>query len=195
MKISTITYTSLALTTLFAFSEAGCNKKVDVEVCVKTDNYPHETSLTIEDDGSDIRLEMDGFSKSGKTYCDDVRLCPGRHYLLIEDEDCDGFSHNYGEVVMRTRNDKIMDKSLGNFGCNYGWRRFEVPNDTGSNSNTCHGSNCNGNPQPGNGPFGTSNCRACKDKCANKYKGSLWDIKRCKTDRCRAHFGKKTCKD
>lgn len=192
MKISSYAYTALAFTSLATSAYAGCSTdKVNVEVCLKTDNYPHETKLTIDDDDDRTCLEMDGLSKSGKTYCEDVKLCPGRNWLKIEDDQCDGLGHSYGEITIRTRNGKIMDKTLSDFGCTYGWRSFVVPTE-GSRNN---GGGTRGGNGGGSGPFGTSNCRQCKDKCAKKYKGDSWDIKRCKTDRCRAHFGKKPCKD
>jgi len=47
----------LVLTSLNALSEAGCNKKIDVEVCVTADRYPEETALVAEDEGGDVCQE------------------------------------------------------------------------------------------------------------------------------------------
>ena len=46
------------MTSLNALSEAGCNKKIDVKVCVTADRYPEETALVAEDDGGDVCPDM-----------------------------------------------------------------------------------------------------------------------------------------
>ena len=199
MKISSYAYTALTLASLASNAYAGCSTdKVNVEVCLKTDNYPHETKLTIDDDDDRTCLEMDGLSKSGKTYCEDVKLCPGRNWLKIEDDQCDGLGHSHGEITIRTRKSKIMDKTLSDFGCTYGWRSFEVPRENSSGGGGCTGSKCGGGGGGGggsNGPFGSSNCRQCKDECARRNKGNSWAKKQCKSNICRAHYGKRVCDD
>lgn len=42
---------------------------------------------------------------------------------------------------------------------------------------------------------GCSSCRCCKDKCATKYGDNDDKKKDCKTDICRAHFGRDKCND
>ena len=203
MKISSYVYTALAIASLATSASAGCSSsdKVDVEVCIKTDDWPGETSLIIDNADDETVPEMDGFSRSGKVYCDDVRLCPGRNWLLIEDSNCDGLGHSYGEVIIRTRKSKVMDKTLNNFGCQYGWRSFDVPRESsGGTQSTCTGSKCNPTTNNNhnvrcNGPFGSCNCRQCKDECADQNPGNSWGKKRCKTDICRRHYGKSACKD
>ena len=204
MKITSYAYTALAIASLATSASAGCSSsdKVDVEVCIKTDDWPGETSLIIDNADDETVLEMDGFSRSGKVYCEDVRLCSGKNWLLIEDSNCDGLGHSYGEVIIRTRKSKIMDKTLNNFGCEYGWRKFDVPRESSGGGGGCTGSKCGGGGVRGggggggrNGPFGSRNCRECKDECADRNSGDSWGKKRCKTDICRAHYGKSACKD
>ena len=178
------------------FNSVDCNKDMTlVEVCFFTDDYPTESEIYIEDGDDEIGFEMGPFKKSKKTYCAEDNFCPGTYWLYVDDSDCDGTSYDYGEVIIRTRKSKLLDKTLTNFGCTYGPRKFVVPDEGGSNNN-----NNNNNNNIGSGPFqccssGKSCCRCCKDKCAKKYKGNLSNIKDCKTNVCRSHYGKKTCKD
>ena len=191
MKISSYAYTALAFTALASSASAGCSQKTDMEVCITTDRYPRETTLVVDDIDGKQRLEMDGLSKQDKTYCDDVRLCPGWHTLTVEDDNCDGLGHSSGRVTVRpVGGSKIINRYLSDFGCSYG-ASFRVPFDNGNNNNN----NNNNNINNGSGPFGTSNCGDCKKECERRNRGDSWGKKRCKTDRCRAHFGKKPCKD
>ena len=58
MKISSYAYTALTLASLASNAYAGCSTdKVNVEVCLKTDNYPHETKLTIDDDDDRMKTK------------------------------------------------------------------------------------------------------------------------------------------
>jgi len=51
------------------------------------------------------------------------------------------------------------------------------------------------NPTAGIDQFGCSNCRCCKDKCKDLHHPNGDLIKDCKTNICRVHYGRKTCKD
>ena len=191
MKISSYAYTALAFTSLATSAYAGCSQKTDMEVCITTDSYPRETKLVVDDIDGKQRLEMNGLSKRDKTYCDDVRLCPGWHTLTVEDDACDGLGHSSGRVTVRpVGHGKIVNEYLSNFGCNYGVS-FRAPYSTSSTTTTTNNNNIRGS----SGPFGSRNCSECKDECERRNRGDSWGKKRCKTDRCRAHFGKKPCKD
>ena len=61
------------------FNRIDCNKKmVDVEVCFKTDDYPHENIVWIEDEDGEVGLEMSGFARKGQMYCEEDQFCPGK---------------------------------------------------------------------------------------------------------------------
>ena len=216
------------------FNRIDCNKKmVDVEVCFKTDDYPHENIVWIEDEDGEVGFEMGPFSRKDQMYCEDEQFCPGKvrgkscrvrtyvklvllstyplkliflpsiwihigqqYWLYVDDSYGDGTSHSYGEVIVRTRDKKMLDMTLYNFSSQYGPRKFVVEEENGGNTNTRTNTRTNTNTNGRcNGPFGSCNCRECKDECADRNKGDSWGKKRCKTDVCRVHYGKSICKD
>ena len=122
MKITSYACTALAFTFLATSAHAGCNQKTDMEICVTTDDYPEETKCIVDDGSGSQRIEMNNMSKAGKTYCDDVRLCPGWHSLTLKDSYGDGFD---GRVTVRpVGSGKIIDERPRNFSYTGGVRLF-----------------------------------------------------------------------
>ena len=63
----------------FYFKVLDCNKDmVDVEVCFRTDEWPGESVVSIEDEDDEIGFEFGPFTKKEKVYCEEDRFCPGK---------------------------------------------------------------------------------------------------------------------
>ena len=103
-----------------------CDRKVEVEVCLRTDDWPEESSLYIENEDGETKLEMGDFRQSRKMICRTKRLCPKKHWLFVEDGNCDGTGNPSGKIIISTRKGEVFEKTLHNFGCTYE-KSFDVP--------------------------------------------------------------------
>ena len=174
-----------------------CRKEmVDVEICFKTDLDPHENTVWIEDEDGEVVFEMGPFARSTSMYCREEQFCPGKYWLGIDDTYGDGTDRDFGEVIVRTRDKRLLDMTLYDFGDQYGPRKFVVEEEGGGNIESNPPVTMDPiDPVDDPRPFGSTNCRQCKDICAARNSGDSWAKKQCKKTICRVHYGRGPCND
>ena len=158
----------------------------------------HVRILWIEDEDGEVAFEMGPFARSNSMYCREEQFCPGKYWLGIDDTYGDGTDRDFGEVIVRTRDKRLLDMTLYDFGDQYGPRKFvveEVEEEGGGNTPTPNPPMPKPTPPDGRRPFGSSNCRECKDICAARNSGDSWAKKQCKKTICRVHYGRGPCND